>query len=133
MDSTPSKDNLRERAARAHLDKLWRRGTEFLGCRLAILGGAMTWVSERHLVAAISNGGGFGVLASGSMRPDQLAAEIAGTKELTTKPFGGNLITMPPQLAELIQVCTDHRIGHVVLAGGLPPASAIQQIKASGA
>jgi len=72
MDSTPSKDSLRERAARAHLDKLWRRGAEFLGCRLAILGGAMTWVSERHLVSAISNGGGFGVIASGSMTPDLL-------------------------------------------------------------
>ena len=118
---------------RAALDRLWRRGRAFLGTELAIMGGAMTWVSERHLVAAISNGGGFGVLASGSMRPDQLAAEIAGTEELTTKPFGVNLLTMHPQLSELIQVCIDHRIGHVVLAGGLPPASAIQQIKAGGA
>ena len=38
----------------------------------------MSWVSERHLVAAISNAGGFGVIACGSMSPDQLAAEIAG-------------------------------------------------------
>ena len=36
----------------------------------------MSWVSERHLVAAISNGGGFGVMASGSMSPEQLDAEI---------------------------------------------------------
>ena len=88
MDSTPSKDSLRERAARAHLDKLWRRGAEFLGCRLAILGGAMTWVSERHLVSAISNGGGFGVIASGSMTPALLSAEIAATTALTKQPFG---------------------------------------------
>ena len=40
------------------------RGREFLGCELAIMGGAMTWVSERNLVAAISNAGGFGVIAS---------------------------------------------------------------------
>jgi enoyl-[acyl-carrier protein] reductase II len=45
------------------LAALWQRGTQFLGCRYAIMGGAMTWVSERHLVAAISNAGGFGVLA----------------------------------------------------------------------
>ena len=53
--------------AQAVLDRLWARGRVFLGTKLAIMGGAMTWVSERHLVAAISNAGGFGVIASGSM------------------------------------------------------------------
>ena len=54
-----------------------RGAAAFLGSELAIMGGAMTWVSERHLVAAISNAGGFGVIACGSMPPDLLAAEIA--------------------------------------------------------
>jgi len=40
-----------------HLPKAWKRGTDFLGTRYAILCGAMTWVSEANLVAAISNGG----------------------------------------------------------------------------
>ncbi|MBY0293210.1 MAG: nitronate monooxygenase, partial [Alphaproteobacteria bacterium] len=53
-----------------HLDELWSRGREFLGVQYAILGGAMTWVSERNLVSAISNAGGFGVIASGSMSPN---------------------------------------------------------------
>jgi enoyl-[acyl-carrier protein] reductase II len=114
------------------LDRLWRRGREFLGSELAIMGGAMTWVSERRLVAAISNGGGFGVLASGSMSPAQLAAEIDATRALTGRPFGVNLITMHPQLGELIQVCTDKLVSHIVLAGGLPPTSAIADIKARG-
>ena len=69
--------------AAALLNHLWGRGTAFLGCRYAIMGGAMTWVSERHLVAAISNAGGFGVIASGSMSPDLLATEIAATRALT--------------------------------------------------
>ena len=86
------------RGARAKLDRLWARGTEFLGCRVAIMGGAMSWVSERHLVAAIINAGGFGVIACGAMNPDQLAAEIAATQAMTDKPFGVNLITMHPQL-----------------------------------
>ena len=42
---------------RAELDDLWGAGREFLGTDLAILGGAMTWVSERNLVSALSNGG----------------------------------------------------------------------------
>ena len=45
--------------AKAHLDHLWKRGRDFLGTETAILGGAMSWVSERNLVAAISNAGGF--------------------------------------------------------------------------
>ena len=87
------------------LDRLWARGRAFLGTDLAVMGGAMTWVSERHLVAAISNAGGFGVIASGSMPPALLDAEIAATAELTDKPFGVNLITLHPQLFELIDVC----------------------------
>ena len=55
--------------ARRRLDQLWERGRAFLGCEIAIMGGAMTWVSERHLVSALSNAGGFGVIASGSMSP----------------------------------------------------------------
>jgi enoyl-[acyl-carrier protein] reductase II len=120
-------------AARRRLDLLWRRGTAFLGSDVAIMGGAMTWVSERHLVAAISNGGGFGVIACGSMTPNLLAAEIAATAALTTRPFGVNLITLHPQLLELVDVCARARVGHVVLAGGLPPAAAVSRIKESGA
>src|ERR1700738_5098158 len=117
------------RRARSRLDRLWRRGREFLGTELAIMGGAMTWVSERNLVAAISNGGGFGVIACGSMNPDQLDAEIGGTLALTQKPFGVNLITLHPQLPELTEVCMRRRMGHIVLAGGLPTGAAVTRIK----
>jgi len=119
--------------ARRRLDRLWRRGVDFLGSELAIMGGAMTWVSERHLVAAISKGGGFGVIACGAMNPAQLDAEIAATLALTDRPFGVNLITLHPQLMELIDVCARRRVGHVVLAGALPSAAAVGRIKESGA
>ena len=72
------------------------RGAAFLGTEHAILCGAMSWVSERNLVAAISNAGGFGVIACGAMTPELLDREIAATKELTAKTFGVNLITMHP-------------------------------------
>ena len=115
------------------LQKLWQRGCDFLGTKYAIMGGAMSWVSERHLVAAISNGGGFGVIASGSMSPDILLKEIQGTKALTQKPFGVNLITMHPQLEQLIDVCLAEKVGHIVLAGGLPSSTAVKRIKDGGA
>jgi enoyl-[acyl-carrier protein] reductase II len=118
---------------RAVLDRAWSRGRDFLGTELAIMGGAMTWVSERNLVAAISNAGGFGVIASGSMSTDLLSAEIEATVALTGRPFGVNLITMHPQLMELIDVCLAHGVGHVVLAGGIPPGAAIARIRDGGA
>src|SRR6266511_4069906 len=116
----------------AVLDRLWRPGRDFLGCRYAIMGGAMSWVSERHLVAAISNAGGFGVVACGSLQPQQLRDEITGAKALTSGPFGVNLITLHPRLDELIELCLAEQISHIVLAGGLPPRDAIRRIKDGG-
>ncbi len=110
-------------------DALMRRGTEFLGSEHAILCGAMSWVSERNLVSAISNAGGFGVIACGAMTPELLDAEIAATKAMTDKPFGVNLITMHPQLFDLIAVCEKHAVTHVVLAGGIPPKGSVEAIK----
>jgi len=120
------------RCLAGELDRLWAEGRELLGCDVAIMGGAMTWVSERNLVAAISNAGGFGVIASGSMSPELLSAEICATKALTHRPFGVNLITLHPQLSDLIDVCAERRVSHVVLAGGLPSSAAVDRIKRSG-
>lgn len=111
---------------------MMQRGTDFLGCETAILCGAMSWVSERNLVSAISNAGGFGVIACGAMTPELLDAEIAATRELTDKPFGVNLITMHPQLFDLIEVCKKYAVSHVVLAGGIPSKGSVEAIKAFG-
>ena len=115
------------------LDRLMQRGSEFLGTRYAIMGGAMSWISERNLVSAISNAGGFGVIACGAMPPDLLDKEIAATKAMTDKPFGVNLITMHPDIDQLIDICASHDVGHVVLAGGLPSGKSIDRIKQGGA
>ena len=114
------------------LQALWQRGCEFLGCRTAIMGGAMSWLSERNLVSAISNAGGFGVIACGAMTPDILASAVAATQAMTDKPFGVNLITMHPDLDQLIDVCIDAGISHVVLAGGLPTGASIAKLKEAG-
>ena len=112
---------------------LMARGRAFLGSEHAILCGAMSWVSERNLVSAISNAGGFGVIACGAMTPELLDAEIAATAALTDRPFGVNLITMHPMLLDLIAVCAAHKVSHVVLAGGIPPKGSVEAIKAFGA
>ncbi|QCB62955.1 2-nitropropane dioxygenase [Wolbachia endosymbiont of Drosophila mauritiana] len=114
------------------LSRLWKKGTNFLGSEFAIMGGAMSWVSERNLVSAISNAGGFGVIACGAMSPDLLKKEIIETQKLTHKPFGVNLITMHPNLSELIDICIETKVSHTVLAGGLPKKPNIEKIKNAG-
>lgn len=114
------------------LSNLWKKGTDFLSSEYAIMGGAMSWVSERNLVSAISNAGGFGVIACGAMFPELLRTEIIETQKLTKKPFGVNLITMHPNLSELIDVCVETEITHIVLAGGLPGKTSIEKIKNAG-
>jgi len=111
------------------LTQLMKRGTDLLGSETAIMCGAMSWVSERGLVSAISNAGGFGVIACGAMTPDLLDTEILETKKRTTI----NLITMHPDLMELIEVCGKHQVSHVVLAGGLPPKGSRSAIRETGA
>lgn len=115
------------------LERLTAHGRAVLGCRHALMGGAMSWVSERNLVAAISNAGGFGVLACGAMTPERLAEEIAATQQRTTAPFGVNLILMHPKLDALIAVCGAHAVSHIVLAGGMPSKAQIEAVHATGA
>ena len=119
--------------ALAQLDRLMARGAAFFGARYAIMGGAMSWVSERHLVSALSNAGAFGVIACGAMEPARLAEEIAGTQALTTKPFGVNLITMHPRLDQLVDTCLAAKVSHIVFAGGIPPGTVIKKAKDGGA
>ena len=119
-------------AGKLRLDRLWRRGCDLLGSDCAILGGAMTWVSEHTLVSAISNSGGFGVIASGAMTPGELDVEIGRTLACTDKPFGVNIIIMHPDLDALIDVCGRRGVSHIVLAGGLPGRASIHRIKSFG-
>lgn len=115
------------------LNQLWARGRELLGSEHAIMGGAMSWVSERNLVAALSNAGAFGVIACSSMPTELLDKEIKATRELTQKPFGVNLILMHPALDQLVETCISNKVTHVVLAGGMPKAPTINRLKEGGA
>lgn len=118
---------------RAELELLWKRGTDFFGTEYAILGGAMSWISERNLVSAISNAGAFGVLAGGVMSAKRLSDEIEATKKLTTRPFGVNIVTLTHHLDDLIDVCGQHKVKFIVFAGGIPKESSIRRARNTGA
>jgi enoyl-[acyl-carrier protein] reductase II len=114
-------------------ERQWRRGAEFLGSQYAIMGGAMTWVSDSCLVAAMSNAGAFGVLAAGALEADELDHEIASSFDLTDQPFGVNVITFSPSFEAQLDVCLARRVSHIVIGGGIPTAEQIARAKRVGA
>ena len=111
------------------ISNLFSRGNKFLGTKYPIMCGAMTWVSERNLVSAISNSGGFGIIACGSMKVAQLEKEILETKKLTKNFFGVNLILLHPEIDDLIECCVANNVNLVVFAGGFPKKRQIEILK----
>jgi len=94
-----------------------------LGCRVPVLQGAMSLVSNPELVAAVSNAGGFGVLASAPMRdPEMLRQQIAATRALTRAPFGVNMVGFNPLSEEMAKVVVECGIRAVTGSAGFTPA-----------
>ncbi len=69
------------------------RLTEMLGIEHPVMLAGMGGVSYHRLVAAVSEAGGFGCLGASTMRGEEMVAEIRATRELTSKPFGVDLLT----------------------------------------
>ncbi len=114
-------------------ERFFKRGSEFLGVRYPILSGAMTWVSDARLVAAVCNAGGFGCLAGGNAPAKVLEDEIRKVRELTTKPFAVNLVTIAPMYKEHLEVVCQQKVPFVVFAGSFPKEEPVQRVKATGA
>jgi len=117
----------------ARLDGIWARGKEFLGSELPVMCGAMTWISDPGLVSLMSNLGAFGVLAAGNMPPDLFAEYVTQTREMTDRPFAGNVITIAPNYLDHLDILCEQKVGHIVFAGSIPRATEVQKAKDSGA
>lgn len=115
------------------LDALTKRGREFLGVRYPIICGAMTWVSEPNLVAAVCNSGCFACLAGGNAPTDVLKKQIEQTRSLTDKPFAVNLITIAPAYREHLAMLSDNPVEYIVFAGSFPKEKEVEAAKATGA
>ncbi len=115
------------------LNRIWSRGKEFLGTELPIMCGAMTWISDPQLVSHMSNMGAFGVLAAGNMPPEMFLEQVRKTRELTDRPFAGNVITIAPNYLDHLDILCQEKVGHIVFAGSLPRGSEVEKAKASGA
>ncbi|RQW66752.1 enoyl-[acyl-carrier-protein] reductase FabK [Listeria sp. SHR_NRA_18] len=94
--------------------------TELLHIKYPIMQGAMAQIAKAPLVAAVSNAGGLGIIASGGMSGEELRAEIQKTKALTDEPFGVNLMLMMTNIEELTAVIIEEGVKVVTTGAGTP-------------
>ena len=126
-------DSLNWNASPDLLTPMFTRGTDFLGSRYPILCGAMTWVSEPKLVAAVCNNGCFGCIAGGNAPTDILAKQIEETRSMTKNNFGVNLITIAPSYKSHLEMLKDAHVPYIIFAGSFPREKEVAAAKATGA
>jgi len=107
------------------------RVTELLGIRYPIFQGAMAWVSYAPLVAAVSEAGGLGIIGGTIMTPDQIRQEIRTVRELTDKPFGVNIISLSPFIAQILEVLVEEQV-LVATYGTGNPSRIIEKLEPGG-
>ncbi|MGN0704239.1 MAG: enoyl-[acyl-carrier-protein] reductase FabK [Lentihominibacter sp.] len=104
---------------------------EILGTEYPIIQGAMARIAECNLAAAVSNGGGLGIIAAGGQSAEWLREEIKKTREMTDKPFGVNIMLLADNVEELIQVVCEEKVP-VVTTGAGNPGKYIARMKEYG-
>jgi enoyl-[acyl-carrier protein] reductase II len=97
------------------------RITDVLQVEHPVMLAGMGGVSYHRIVAAVSEAGGFGCLGAGAMSSDQMVDEIRKTKDLTSKPFGVDLLTaLPHQMLENVELLIEENVPVFVAALGVP-------------
>lgn len=104
---------------------------ELLGIEYPIIQGGMAWVATAELAAAVSNGGGLGLIAAGGAPADVVRAQIRKCRELTDKPFGVNVMLMSPFAEEVMQVVIEEKPA-VVATGAGNPGKYMEALKEAG-
>lgn len=107
------------------------RVCELLEIDHPIIQGGMSWVSDASLAAAVSNGGGLGIIGAGAMPPEVLREEIGKTRELTDRPFGVNMIMINPEFSDQLEVVMKEKPA-VLTLGAVQSTTVIPDIRAKG-
>ena len=94
--------------------------TKLLEIEYPILQGGMAWVAEHHLVAAVSEAGGLGLIGAASAPGEWVREQIRKVKERTEKPFGVNIMLMSPYADEVAKVVAEEGVKVVTTGAGNP-------------
>ncbi len=94
---------------------------KMLGCRYPIIQGPFGRLYSPRMVAAVSEAGGYGMLALGFIDDaDRVKRLIDDVRKLTDKPFGANLVLFNPRNIEYLQILADAGIKTVTTSVGSP-------------
>ncbi len=93
---------------------------ELIGIEYPIFQGGMAWIADADLAAAVSNGGGLGIISAMNAGGDWLREQIKKAKILTDKPFGVNIMLMSPHVDEVAQVVAEEKVAVVTTGAGNP-------------
>ena len=94
------------------------RITEMVGIKYPMMLSGMSWISTVKMVAAVSNAGGLGILATGPLNGKQTRDAIGEIRKLTDKPFGANASLMFPGAAENAKVLLQEKVPVINFARG---------------
>ncbi|MBN2078454.1 MAG: nitronate monooxygenase [Spirochaetes bacterium] len=86
------------------------RITDLFGIQYPIILSGMSWISTPELVAAVSNAGGLGILATGVLSPEETGYSIAMVRKLTNKPFAANVTLYFPGSEKNLEVILRERV-----------------------
>ena len=104
---------------------------DLVGIEYPLFQGGMAWVADGRLAAAVSEGGGLGIIGAGNMDGEMVRKQIQIARELTDKPFGLNIMLMSPFAADVAKVAAEERV-KVVTTGAGNPAKYMDDWKAAG-
>lgn len=104
---------------------------DLVGIEYPVIQGGMAWVATAELAAAVSNGGGLGIIAAGGAPADVVREQIKKCRALTDKPFGVNVMLMSPFAAEVMEVVIEEKPA-VVITGAGNPGKYMADLKAAG-
>jgi enoyl-[acyl-carrier protein] reductase II len=92
--------------------------TDLFGIQYPIILSGMSWISVPKMVAAVSNAGGLGILATGPLNADETRKAIREIRELTQKPFGANASLLFPGAVENAKVLLEEKVPVINFALG---------------
>ena len=93
---------------------------DLLGIQYPVFQGGMAWIADGKLAAAVSEGGGLGIIAAGNAPAEALREQIQIAKSLTKKPFGVNIMLMSPFVEEVAQLVAEEKVAVVTTGAGNP-------------
>ena len=93
---------------------------DMLGIEYPVFQGGMAWIADGKLAAAVSNGGGLGIIAAGNAPGEYVREQVRIAKSLTSKPVGVNIMLLSPFADDVARIVIEEKVEVVTTGAGNP-------------